>query len=61
MNGAVTATLIYFVRWPVHVALLSRLSFPATGPPGPGTDFKAPGSPTHHRFRHLLEGFSKGS
>ena len=39
----------------------SRLSFPATGPPHPGTDFKVPGSPMHHRFRHLLEGFSKGS
>ena len=37
----------------------SRLSFPATGPPDPGTDFKAPGSLTHHRSRHLLEGFSK--
>ena len=39
----------------------SRLSFPATGPPDPGTDFKAPRSLTHHRFRHLLEGLSKGS
>ena len=39
----------------------SRLSFPATGPPDPGTDFEAPRSLTHHRFRHLLEGFSKSS
>ena len=39
----------------------SRLSFPATGPPDSGTDFKAPGSLTHHQFRHLLERFSKGS
>ena len=29
-------------------------SFPAIGPPDPGTDSKAPGSLTHHRFRHLL-------
>ena len=28
----------------------ARLSFPATGPRDPGTDFKAPGSLTHHRF-----------
>ena len=39
----------------------SRLSFPATGPPDSGTDFKAPGSLTHHRCRRLLEAFSKGS
>ena len=33
------------------VGRCSRLSFPATGPPDPGTDnqiFKAPGSLTHH-------------
>ena len=40
--------------------ILSRLSFPAAGPVDPGTDFKAPGS-LAQRFRHLLEGFSKGS
>ena len=41
----------------VFGAVTSRLSIPATGPPDPGTDFKAPGNLTHHRFRHLLEGF----
>ena len=41
-------------------SLRSRLSFPATGPRDPGTDFKAPGSLTHHRFRHLLKGFLEG-
>ena len=29
--------------------------------PGPVTDLKVPGSLTHHRCRHLLEEFSKGS
>ena len=42
-------------------AIASRLSFPATAPPDPGTDFKALGSLTHHRFRHLLEGVLNGS
>ena len=42
-----------------NLDLSSRLSF--TGLPDPGTDFKAPGSLTHHRFRHFLEEFSKGS
>ena len=58
----------YFVPSPSRRPLLvfaesieSRLSFPATGPPRPGTDFKAPGSLTHHEFRRFLEGFSKGS
>ena len=37
----------------------SRLSFPATGPPDPGTDFKAPGSLTHHRFDTFLKGFRR--
>ena len=48
---------------PVQTHKFSRLSFPATGPPDPGTDFdfKAPGSLTHHRLRHLLEKFLKGS
>ena len=41
--------------------LQSRLSFPATGPPDPGTDVQAPGSVMHHRFRHLLQRFSKDS
>ena len=40
-------------------ALMSRLSFLATEPPDPGTDSQAPGSLTHHRFRHLLEGFRR--
>ena len=35
--------------------------FPATGPPDPRTDFKAPGSLAYHRFRDLLEELSKGS
>ena len=39
----------------------SRLSCPVTGPPEPGTDFQAPGSLKHHRFRRLLERFSAGS
>ena len=37
------------------------LSFLLQDRPDPGTDFWAPGSLTHHRFRHLLERFSKGS
>ena len=45
-------------RW--REALASRLSFPARGPPDPGTDFKAPGSLTHHRFWHLLEEVFEG-
>ena len=39
----------------------SRLSSPAAGRPDPATELEAPGSLTHHRFRHLLERFSKGS
>ena len=47
--------------FPAHLrALMSRLSFPATGPPHPGTDFLTPGSLTHHRSRHLLGRFLKG-
>ena len=48
-------------KYPVRLFLVLRLSFPATGPLDPGTDFQAPGSLTHRRFRHLLEGCSKGS
>ena len=48
-------------RSKVDVTLLSRPSFPAAGPPDPRPDFYAPGSPTHHRFQHLLGRFSKGS
>ena len=36
-----------------------KVSYSATGPPAPGTDFKAPASLKHHRFRHLLEGFRR--
>ena len=37
----------------------SKLSFPATGPPDSGTDFKTPGSPNIIDFDTFLKGFSR--
>ena len=49
------------LEFPIRANRATKLALPATRPPDPGTDYKDPVSLTHHRFRHLLEGFSKGS